>query len=155
MQEALSTLFRRDLTRLYQEIEAYPSEEAVWVVADGISNSAGNLALHLVGNLRAYVGATLGNINYLRDREAEFSRKDVPRRTLLDQIADTRSVVETTIRALTNEQLQASYPADVLGFPMTTAFFLIHLHGHLNYHLGQVDYHRRLLTGGKRVEFVP
>jgi uncharacterized damage-inducible protein DinB len=154
MQEALATLFHRDLTRLHQEIEAYPDEATLWRVAEGISNSAGNLVLHLMGNLNAYIGATLGQTGYVRNREAEFSTKGVPRQELLQNIADTRQMVQGVVQALPDEQLAAAFPTNPLGYPMTTQFFLIHIHGHLNYHLGQIDYHRRLLTAGKAVDFV-
>lgn len=154
MQEALAALFHRDLTRLHQEIEAYPDEATLWRVAEGISNSAGNLVLHLMGNLNAYIGATLGQTGYVRNREAEFSTKGVPKQELLQKIADTRQMVEAAVQALPDEQLTTAFPTNPLGYPMTTQFFLIHIHGHLNYHLGQIDYHRRLLTAGKAVDFV-
>ena len=154
MQAVLATLFRRDLTRLHQEIEAYPDEASLWQVAPGISNSAGNLVLHLVGNLSTYLGATLGQTGYVRDRDAEFSLKNVPKSALLSQVEAVQNVVDQVLQSLPADQLERPYPGDVLGYPMTTAHFLLHLHGHLNYHLGQIDYHRRLLTAGKRVEFV-
>lgn len=154
MQEALATLFHRDLTRLHQEIEAYPDEETLWRVSEGINNSAGNLVLHLMGNLNAYIGTTLGQTGYMRNRDAEFSTKDVPKQELLQQITATRHLVQAVVQALSDEQLAADFPTNPLGYPMTTQFFLLHLHGHLNYHLGQIDYHRRLLTAGKAVEFV-
>ncbi len=154
MQAVLATLFHRDLTRLHQEIEAYPDEASLWQVAPGISNSAGNLVLHLVGNLSTYLGATLGQTGYVRDRDAEFSLKNVPKSALLSQVEAVQNVVDQVLRSLPADQLESPYPGDVLGYPMTTAHFLLHLHGHLNYHLGQIDYHRRLLTAGKRVEFV-
>jgi uncharacterized damage-inducible protein DinB len=150
----LTALFERDLKRLSQEIAAYDPETGLWEVAEGIRNSAGNLCLHLMGNLNFFIGTTLGQTGYVRNREAEFSLKNVPQSQLLQQIDATSRVVDEVIASLTADQLRANYPAEVLGYPMTTLYFLMHLHSHLTYHLGQIDYHRRLLTKGQAIQFV-
>ncbi|CCH52134.1 hypothetical protein BN8_01108 [Fibrisoma limi BUZ 3] len=147
-------LFARDLKRLLQQIEAYPDEAILWEVAPGISNSAGNLCLHLIGNLNTYIGKQLGGTNYVRDRDAEFSTKHVPRAELLAGLTTTSEVVSRTLSALPDDSFNEPYPEEVLGYPMTIHYFLTHLSGHLNYHLGQIDYHRRLLTKGQRVTYV-
>ena len=143
---SLQTLFYRDLTTLYDEVAAYPKEQDLWIVAQQITNSAGNLALHLIGNLNHFIGKELGNRRYQRDRTFEFQGKDVPRETLLTQIRDTRQMVDEVLSQLPPGQLTEDYPLQVFQEPMTIAFFLIHLQGHLNYHLGQINYHRRLLA---------
>ena len=142
---ALQTLFARDLTKLHQEIEAYRHEEALWRTAPGISNPAGNLCLHLVGNLNTYIGAELGRTGYVRHRDQEFSLRDVPRTELLQRVADTRRVVDAALAPLTDAQLDAEYPLLVLEAKTSTGYFLVHLATHLAYHLGQINYHRRLL----------
>lgn len=147
-------LFDRDLQRLQQEIEAYPTEESLWTVVDGISNSAGNLSLHLVGNLNEYIGRILGKEPYQRNRPLEFSAKNVAKETLLARITATREVVIRALESLTDNTLHQEYPENILGYSMTTLYFLIHLEGHLNYHLGQIDYHRRILTGQPSIKFV-
>lgn len=141
----LKTLFRRDLEKLIQELSLYTNESKIWYIEKGISNSAGNLALHLVGNLNTYIGLYLGNTGYVRNRELEFSQKDVPRATLIKMVEDTIAVIDNAMDALTAEQVAALYPIEVLGGPIYTEHFLMHLSGHLMYHLGQVNYHRRLL----------
>ena len=143
--QTLKTLFRRDLEKLKQEIELYRSEEKIWYVEKGISNSAGNLCLHLVGNLNTYIGAEFGKTGYVRYRDLEFSLKDIPRMELLSKLTETIAVVENALDTLTVEQLAAEYPQQVFAKPMTTEYFLVHLSSHLTYHLGQVNYHRRLL----------
>lgn len=143
--QTLKTLFRRDLEKLKQEIELYQSEEKIWYTEKSISNSAGNLCLHLVGNLNTFIGAELGQTGYVRHRDLEFSLKDVPRSELLAKIDGTIAVVEGALNSVTEEQLAADYPQQVFGKPMTTEYFLVHLSSHLMYHLGQVNYHRRLL----------
>ena len=144
MLKDLTTLFDRDLNTLAKEVSSYPSDEALWREAPGIANPAGNLVLHLCGNLRHYIGFQLGNIGYTRDRPAEFSTRNLTREQLLDLLATARAAVRT-LENLTPERLEETYPENVLGQPMTTGFFLIHLYGHLRYHAGQVNYHRRLL----------
>ena len=141
----LQTLFDRDLNKLRQEIEAYRREEAIWLAEEGISNSAGNLCLHLLGNLNTYIGAGLGHSGYIRNRELEFSRKDVPRAELVAGIEATRLVVATALAQLPDEQLSQEYPLLVFENKTSTAYMLTHLATHLAYHLGQVNYHRRLL----------
>lgn len=141
----LRALLRRDLNQLQQEIEAYRHEEALWRTAPGITNSAGNLCLHLLGNLNDHFGATLGHTAYVRQRELEFSLRHVPRSELLARIAATRLVVDTTLAQLSDEELGQDYPRALPAGQVTTAYFLTHLATHLSYHLGQLNYHRRLL----------
>lgn len=146
MKEAILTLFQRDLKVLLKEIEQYPDENLIWQTVRGTSNSGGNLALHLVGNLKTYIGKNLGNIDYLRNRELEFSAKDIPRQEVLQAIIETLETVTITLTQLNPEQLSNTYPENVLVYEMSTEYFLIHLHGHLTYHLGQINYHRRIIN---------
>lgn len=143
--ETLETLFTRDLNRLKKEIELYQDEKSIWIIEKEISNSAGNLCLHLIGNLNAYIGATLGKSDYIRNRELEFSLKDIPKSDLIKKIEETTLVVNNSIRNLDNKDLETEYPIIVFKEKMSTEFFLVHLATHLSYHLGQINYHRRLL----------
>lgn len=138
-------LVNRDLDKLSKEITSFKNEEIIWVIGKGITNSAGNLSLHICGNLQHYIGAILGKSGYKRDRDFEFSAKRINREGLLIEIQKTKDAVNSTLEQLTDESMQEEYPLEVLGYKMTTQYFLIHLHGHLNYHLGQINYHRRLL----------
>lgn len=143
--EVLQQLYERDLARLRSEVEQYSTEDGIWIVGEGITNSAGNLTLHLAGNLKHFIGAVLGGSGYIRDRDAEFTSQPVGRGVLITQLDTTADVVKSTLAKLTEEDLAMTYPIEVFGSPITTEFFLIHLHSHLNYHLGQINYHRRLL----------
>lgn len=143
--QTLKTLFQRDLARIRQEISLYSSERTIWVVEKNIANSAGNLCLHLIGNLNTYIGAEFGKTGYIRQRELEFSRKDVPRSELLAMIDETMRVVELGLSNVTETQLADEYPMLVFDRPTSTEYFLVHLTTHLTYHLGQINYHRRLL----------
>jgi hypothetical protein len=137
----------RDLRGVRRELEAYPSENAIWRVAPGIANSAGTLALHLAGNLQHFIGVVLGGGSYRRDRDAEFSRRDVPRAELLVQIEAAIVAVEGGLGQVSEAALAAEYPERVAGHKVTTGEWLVHLAAHLSYHFGQIDYHRRLVTG--------
>ena len=143
--KTLIKLFERDLNTLKDEINAYKKEANMWLVTEKISNSAGNLALHLVGNLNHFIGATLGNSGYVRQRDLEFSLKAVPKSEIINKIDDTIVVVTDTLKKLTEEDLQKEYRRNPFEDDMTTAYFLTHLAMHLAYHLGQINYHRRLL----------
>ena len=143
--ETLIKLFKRDLDKLKVEVDLYKNETDLWIVTKDISNSAGNLCLHLVGNLNHFIGAVLGDSGYVRQRELEFSIKDIPKSELIRQINDTMLVVEKTLSNLTEDHLQKEYMRRVFEDTMTTEYFLVHLTTHLAYHLGQINYHRRLI----------
>ncbi|RUT71628.1 DinB family protein [Flavobacterium cupreum] len=143
--ETLKSLFDRDLTKLKLEIASYQNETQIWAIDKNISNSAGNLCLHLIGNINTYIGAEIGKTGYIRNRELEFSLKDIPKAELIQKIEDTILVVRQALDTLTEADLDAVYPLIVFEKEMTTEFFLVHLSTHLAYHLGQITYHRRLL----------
>lgn len=143
--ETLIKIFNRDLNKLKIEIKAYKDEKTLWVLKDGISNSAGNLCLHIVGNLNHFIGAEFGNTGYIRQRNLEFSLKDVPKTELIKKINETIIVVENALKLLTTEDLQKEYSRRAFEEKMTTEFFITHLASHLAYHLGQINYHRRLI----------
>ncbi|WDF60909.1 DinB family protein [Flavobacterium sp. KACC 22758] len=143
--ETLKILFNRDLNKLKFEIESYEYENHIWDIEKNISNSGGNLCLHLIGNINTYIGAEIGKTGYIRNRPLEFSLKDVPRSELIQKIEDTILVVNNALDSLTEDDLTAVYPQIVFEKEMTTGFFLVHLAAHLGYHLGQINYHRRLL----------
>jgi hypothetical protein len=142
---ALTEIYCKGLAQLQSEVEAYANETLLWQTKEGISNSGGNLALHLIGNLNHFIGATLGNTGYVRKRDDEFSLKNVPLAEIVNDINTTSKMIEEVLNNLTAEQFEKNYPIEVLKKPMSTNFFLIYLVGHLNYHLGQINYHRRLI----------
>jgi len=144
---AIGAILVRELTSLRQEIEAYPSDADLWRVVPGITNSAGTLALHLAGNLQHFVGSILGGTPYVRNRDAEFSAHGLSKAQLVAQVADAISAVEQTFLRLGPTDLESEYPEAVAKVRLNTGDFLIHLASHLAYHLGQVDYHRRIVTG--------
>lgn len=146
LQQTLPQLFDKGLSALKKEIEAYTTETDLWIIKDGILNSGGNLCLHLVGNLKHFIGKTLGNIPYERNREKEFDDKNIPSANLLAAIEETRLAVINSLQNLSDDDLEKIYPINVFGTEMTTESFVLHLYGHLNYHLGQINYHRRLLN---------
>ena len=150
--QELADLFARDIARLIQELKAFPDTPSVWQTAPGVSNAAGTLALHLEGNLREYIGRQLGHLEFTRDRPLEFSARGLDRDDVIARIEDVRDSIPQVIARLSPEQLEARYPENVLGQPLTTRQFLIHLAGHLNYHLGQVDYLRRFVTGHAAID---
>lgn len=145
--EFIGGILVRDLRAVQRELAAYDNEADIWRCPETIPNSAGTLALHVVGNLRHYVGAVLGATGYVRDRPAEFSRRDVPRAELVHEIDLAVADVGAVMSRLTGPELDATFPEAVAGRHVVTADWLIHLSAHLGYHLGQMDYHRRLIAG--------
>lgn len=145
----LSAILLRDLDGLARQVALYPDDAAPWREIPGVPNPGGTLVLHLAGNLRHFVGATLGGTGYRRDREAEFATRGVPRAELLALVAATRREVEGALDALDPAVLPADYPLPLLGRAISTGQFLLHLAVHLGYHLGQIDTHRRAVTGDR------
>jgi len=145
MTTSLIILFKRELNRLKEEISAYSDDAIFWKIENDIKNSGGNLTIHLIGNLNHFIGATLGNSGYIRQRKNEFNDKDIPRKLIIDQINALKITIEKVLSLLSQDDLNNPYPIEVFGKPMTIEYFLIHLYGHLNYHLGQINYHRRLI----------
>jgi uncharacterized damage-inducible protein DinB len=145
MLDDLVTLFDRNLGLLLQELNLFRDEARLWQTTGTIKNTAGNLCLHLVGNLNTYIGKNLGHLPYTRDRDAEFSRRGVPKQTLIEMVEETKQRVHTALAAMQTEQLDETYVENVMGYEMTTRYFLLHLLAHLSYHLGQINYIRRAL----------
>jgi len=143
--QVLNSIFERDLNKLKLEIEQYKDEHKIWIVDKQISNSAGNLCLHLVGNLNTYIGKELGGTNYIRNRELEFSQKDISKAELMHKVESTIIVVSNSLAKLNQDDLEKNYPIMVFEKKMSTEYFLVHLSAHLAYHLGQINYHRRLV----------
>ena len=145
LKEALIEIFERDLNKLKDEINLYKDENSLWIVKDGISNSAGNLCLHLIGNLNHFIGAVLGKNGYVRNRDNEFSAKNILRKELISEIEKTIDVVNKTLNNLSEKDFEADFPLEKHGKIVKTDFMLLHLITHFNYHLGQINYHRRLI----------
>lgn len=145
LKSTLLEIFERDLNKLIEEINLYKQEESLWEIKEGISNSAGNLCLHLVGNLNHFIGATLGQTGYIRYRDDEFNLKNILRSDLIININNCVLVVKETIEKLTVEDLNKDFPLEKHGRIVSTTHMLIHLLAHLGYHLGQINYHRRLI----------
>ncbi|MBB6111859.1 Protein of unknown function [Mucilaginibacter lappiensis] len=141
----LKKLFLRDLEKLKTELELYQREQNIWLVDRQITNTAGNLCLHLIGNLNTYIGTELGKTGYIRNRPLEFSSGPVPRTDLLKSVDETIQVIASTLDQLSDEQMAEEYPQEVTGGKVSIGYFLAHLATHLSYHLGQINYHRRLL----------
>jgi uncharacterized damage-inducible protein DinB len=144
----LGRVIVRDLDSVRIQLEAYEDEEDIWKLVPGLTNAPGTLALHLAGNLQHYIGACLGGSGYVRDREAEFSTRGLTRAELLQVIDEARIEVQEALEGISDRQLQMEFPDEVAGVKLPTGQFLIHLAVHLAYHLGQVDYHRRVVTRG-------
>ncbi len=150
----LAALFRRDLTRLAQELRAIPGVGVLWTKPPGVSNSIGNLVLHLEGNLREYIGRQLGGVPYTRRRDLEFIETGLHIDNLLARVEPLVTLIPEIVAGLSDTDLNRLYPEEPFNSPISTAQYLVSLNSHLNYHLGQIDYLRRILTGSGAVDFV-
>jgi uncharacterized damage-inducible protein DinB len=144
---AVAAILDRDLRAVARQVMAYPDERSLWATPPGVTNSGGTLALHLAGNIRHYLGARLGGTGFVRDRPAEFAARDLPRAIILQQIEEARAAVRAAAARTSDGRLDQDFPEVVGGVRVATGEYLIHLVSHFTYHLGQLDYHRRMVTG--------
>ena len=143
-------MLKRELQSFRREIELFPDDDAVWGVVPGITNSAGTLALHVAGNLRYFVGAVLGGSGYVRDRDAEFSRRGLTRAEIVAELKRTEDEIAPALLGVDGAALAAPFPVALKGLAMPTGRFLIALEVHAAFHLGQAGYVRRAVTGDAR-----
>jgi hypothetical protein len=148
--DVLRTLITRELGAVKREIDAYPDDASLWRPIPGATNTGGTLALHLAGNLQHFFGSILGRDGYKRDRDAEFARRDISRKELIAGIDAAIVSVNRTLTGLSDRQLSSAFPEAIAKRQVATDVFLAHLASHLAYHLGQIDYHRRAVTGDSR-----
>jgi hypothetical protein len=144
---AIAAVIIRELRTIERELSAYPSEELVWALPPGLPNSAGTLALHAAGNLRHFVGTVLGGGSFVRDRDAEFSRRNVSRAELIEGLREAERAVRDTLPSIDAARFDEPYPLAVATRRVNTGEFIAHLATHLAYHVGQLDFHRRVVTG--------
>lgn len=145
MTPSLIKIFHRDIKKLQDEINQYEDEADLWVIKGDISNSAGNLCLHIIGNLNHFIGAVLGKNGYIRQRDLEFSQKNVPRVDMLANIDALFPIISDTLSGLSEDDLSGVFPVLKHDEVVTTELMLLHLLSHFQYHLGQINYHRRLI----------
>jgi uncharacterized damage-inducible protein DinB len=143
----LRSTILRDASSLRDQLMGYGDDREIWTIPPGTRNSAGTLALHLTGNLQHFFGAVLGKTGYVRDRDAEFNRRNVPRAELLAEVDRAVAAARAGLAALKEEELERPFPGGLAGHSWPTGLLLFHMATHLAYHLGQIDYHRRIVTG--------
>jgi hypothetical protein len=146
----LTRLMTREIDTLIREVELFADDDALWRVLPGVANSCGTLALHCAGNLQHYVGAVLGGSGYIRDRDREFSQRTGTRADLVAELTSARQAVVRTLAELPAATLEAEFPEAIGGTRLPTHLFLMHLSVHLGFHVGQVDYLRRIMSGDAR-----
>jgi hypothetical protein len=138
-------IFQRELMKLETEINSFRDETLIWKVQGNLKNSAGNLCLHLCGNLQHFIGSVLGNSGYIRNRDAEFSSKNISKQKLIEEIMNARNAIKNTFMKISDDDLPKIFKQDFLGKEVSTSYFLVHLISHFDYHLGQINYLRRVL----------
>ena len=84
----------------------------------------------------------------MRERDKEFSLKNIPRHQLILSIDTTIAIIQFTLSKMTEADMDKPFPEQlpVLKDDNSTRFMLTHLAVHLSYHLGQINYHRRLIA---------
>ncbi len=143
----LGLMLNRELKSFCKEIEMLPNEESLWDVMPGITNPIGTLALHVAGNLRFFLGAVIGGSSYKRDRDAEFSIRGMSREQVIKELNCAMEEIEEGLKLVTESMLSEKYPVALHGISIPTSRFLLGLEAHTAFHLGEVGYLRRIMTG--------
>lgn len=141
----LSNLFEKGFEGLKHEIALYRKEEDLWITCCNVNNSAGNLAIHICGSINHFVNHGIGNTPYKRDRNVEFSQKDLSQKQILQTIEKTKANTLKTIKNINPKKLEENFPLESPFGEISSSAAIVILLGHLQYHLGQISYHRRLL----------
>jgi len=142
--------FVRELDGFKRELALFPDDESVWTTLPGVTNSAGNLALHVAGNLQHFIGAVLGGTGYVRNRELEFGQRSGPRENIYAELDAAIAVVRRVLPGIANDTLDQEFPEQLMGMTFRTSTFLVHLCAHAGFHLGQAGYLRRILTADSK-----
>jgi hypothetical protein len=145
LKETFVEIFERDIRKLIDEVILYKSEQNLWKIESAIHNSAGNLCLHLIGNLNHFIGAVIGKTGYIRNRDNEFILKGIKREQIIADLESTIETIKTSFDKLSEKDFEKEFPAEKQGKIVSIAYMMLHLLTHFNYHLGQINYHRRLL----------
>jgi hypothetical protein len=145
LNSVLANFYERDIRKMIEEVNLFRNEENLWRTQGSVKNSSGNLVLHIIGGLNHLIGATLAQTGYVRDRDQEFIRKGVERKILVVQLEELIPMINETVNALSKEDMEAEYPTFFDKPGSSTGYVLLQLLLHLNYHLGQVNYLRRIL----------
>jgi hypothetical protein len=140
----LANFYARDIRKLIEEVNSFRNEEDLWRTQGSVKNSSGNLVLHIIGGLNYFIGALLAHTGYVRTRDQEFSRKGLTRKDLVDQLEELILLTNRTLNALPQERMEAEFPILFDDARNSTAYVLMQLLSHLNYHSGQMNYLRRV-----------
>jgi len=141
----LAGFYERDLRQLIEEINLFEKEENLWKTGGSVKNSAGNLALHITGGLNFLIGTTLAHTSYVRNRDLEFTSKAVKRSDLVAGLEQLIPMITKTLQSLTPEEMEGEFPILFDDANNPVQYVLVQLLAHLNYHLGQVNYLRRII----------
>ena len=122
------------------------SENDIWWRPNAASNSAGNLVLHLCGNVRQWIISNLGENPDGRDRDSEFAeRGPIPREVLTARLKSTVQEACEVLSRLHEETLSRKYV--IQGLHVTGLEAIAHVVEHFAYHTGQIVYITKLKRG--------
>jgi uncharacterized damage-inducible protein DinB len=131
-------LFDESLPRL-KKCLALLSDEEIWTRPNAETVSAGNLVIHLCGNVRQWIVSRLGGAPDIRQRDAEFSEPGpMPRGKLQERLDTVMDEARQVLARLDPSSL--AEPQTVQGFQETGVSILIHVVEHFSYHVGQISY---------------
>jgi uncharacterized damage-inducible protein DinB len=113
------------------------NEKEIWWRPNAASNSAGNLAFHLAGNVRQWIVSGLGEAPDFRRRDEEFAeRGPLPRTKLVRGLRTAVDEACRVLRRLTADDLTETHTIQKLRVTGLNA--VQHVVEHFAFHSGQI-----------------
>lgn len=121
------------------------SDEQIWWRPNEVSNSCGNLILHLCGNVRQWILSGVGGQPDVRKRSLEFSQREpLGREDLQRRLEGTVSEAVEVLNSLDETELLETHTIQI--YTVSTLQAVFHVVEHFSYHTGQIAYITKLLT---------
>jgi hypothetical protein len=131
------------------------TDDQVWWRPSAAMNSAGNLMLHLAGNVRQWIVAGVGGAKDIRQRQQEFDeRNPIPKLELLKRLETAVAEAQAAMARITTDEWQRV--RRIQGFEVTGFGAALHSIAHFRGHEQEIVNLTRTQLGDRyRFAFVP
>ncbi|HLW77809.1 MAG TPA: DUF1572 family protein [Bryobacteraceae bacterium] len=117
----------------------------IWTRGGDHENAAGNLVLHLAGNVRQWILHGVGNQADVRQRDSEFAARELDVDELKLRLRATVSEAAAVLRALPPARLGER--VTIQKYDVTVVEAILHVVEHFSQHTGQIIFITKFLSG--------
>lgn len=137
-QELIRRICEENIPRILKCITNLSEEQLTWR-PNNHTNSVANLILHLNGNVRQWLLASLLNIPHKRHRDQEFLPKTTTtQKELQGLLKELNQDIRNASLQLNQNYLESTF--SIQGFQENGISIVIHVIEHFSYHTGQITY---------------